>query len=300
MSTFKNITLIAASGTLGSVALHALISTGRFNIQVLRRAGSTSSFPSDVKVVDVDHSSSSALQSAFEGQDVILSFVPTLATESQLAFIDAAAAAGVQRFIPSEYSANLSNERARGLPVFQPKVAVQDYLFEKVKATGLSYTIIYGGAWLDAEGRSFLLDFDGDKGETRVYDGGDVPISVSTLSTVADAIIGVLDHPAETHNRSVYVHDMVTTQNRLLELARQLRRGKAWKMKNVSLGEMTARSDERLAKGMLDMETFVPYICRAIFDPRHGSVYERTDNELLGIPGKTDEDLMVVLDRVLQ
>ncbi|RAL08043.1 aromatic alcohol reductase [Aspergillus homomorphus CBS 101889] len=299
MRPIKNVTAIGASGTLGAIALKKLLEAGKFNVTVIRRAGSTSTFPANVKVIDVDYSSLASLKSAFQGQDAVISFVPTFAADAQKAFVDAAIESGVSRFIPSEFSANLANPKARTLPTFIPKVKLQEYLIEKAKGSGLTYTFIYGGGWLDAGShRSFLISSTGDT--TNRYDGGDVLFSASTLDTVADAILSTLDHLEETRNRAVHVHSLVTTQNRLLALAKEVAPEKSWDTVDFKLDDLIAKSDTRLAKGITDFETFAPYILRAIFDPDFGAYYEKTDNELLGIKEASDQEVREIIRNLLK
>ncbi|KAI1057391.1 hypothetical protein LB507_011546 [Fusarium sp. FIESC RH6] len=299
MRPIKNVAAIGASGTLGAVALQKLLEADKFHVTVMTRAGSNSTFPDNVKVIDVDYSSPESLKVAFKGQDAIISLVPTFAADAQKAFIDAAIETGVSRFIPSEFSANLANPKARTLPVFVPKVELQEYLVEKTKASNLTYTFIYGGAWLDAGShRSFLISSTGDT--TKIYDGGDIPFSVSTLDTVADAIVSTLEHAEDTKNRSVHVHSIVTTQNRLLALARDVAPEKSWDTVDYKLDDLTARSDERLANGIIDFNTCVPYIMRAIFDPAFGACYAKTDNELLGVKKASEGDIRETIRALLK
>ncbi|PLB53256.1 NAD(P)-binding protein [Aspergillus steynii IBT 23096] len=299
MHQSHKVAVIGASGTLGAVALRKLLEADTFTVTVIRRAGSSSAFPANLKVIDVDYSSVDSLKSAFKDQDSILSLVPTFAVDAQQAFIDAAVEAGVSRFIPSEFSANLTHPNARTLPVFAPKVKIQEYLVEKAKNTGLTYTFIYCGGWLDAGShRSFLISSTGDT--TNIFDGGDVAFSASTLDTVASAIVATLAHLEETKNRSIHVHSLVTTQNHLLALAKEVAPEKPWHTVNLKLEDLTAKANVRLAKGLVDFETFAPYIFRAIFDPSFGACYERTDNQLLGITYSSDEDVKDILRDLLK
>ena len=298
MRLMKNVASISASGTLGAVALKKLLEADKFHVTVIRRAGSNSTFPDNVKVIDVDYSSPESLKAAFKGQDSIVSLVPTFAADAQKAFIDAAVETGVSRFIPSEFSATLANPKARTIPVFVPKVKLQEYLVEKAKASDLTYTFVYGGAWLDAGShRSFLISSTGDT--TNIYDGGDIPISESTLDTVAEAIVSTLGHVEETKNRSVHVHSIVTTQDRLLVLAKEVASEKACDTVHYKLDDLTAKSDERLANGITDFDAFGPHILRAIFDPAFGACYAKSDNELLGVEEASEDDIRVVI-RALQ
>ncbi|KAK7431859.1 hypothetical protein QQZ08_001477 [Neonectria magnoliae] len=299
MSAIKNVVIAGASGALGSVVFKKFVESGKFNIRVLKRAGSGSSFPEGTDVVEVDYSSVESLKSALKGQDAVISTLTTLAIDSQLTFIDAAIAAGVQRFIPSEFGSNLDVPSVRSLPVFTQKVKIQDVLIEKSKSTSLSYSFIYNAAFLDwGLQNNFILDLSQSK--PIIIDGGDIEFSTTTLSTVADALVGVVSHPEETKNRVVYIHDLITTQNKLLALAKKVAPERPWAPIPVALDDLTAKADERLAKGLYDMETFAPYLFRAIFDPKNGGKFEKTDNELLGLKGKTEDDIVELLKPLLK
>ncbi|KPM42740.1 hypothetical protein AK830_g3798 [Neonectria ditissima] len=299
MSAIKNVVIAGASGALGSVVFKKFVESGKFNIRVLKRAGSSSSFPEGTDVVEVDYSSLDSLKSALKGQDAVISTLTTLAIDSQLTFIDAAIAAGVQRFIPSEFGSNLDVPSVRSLPVFTQKVKIQDVLIEKSKSTPLSYTFIYNSAFLDwGLEHNFILDHSQSK--PIIIDGGDVEFSTTTLSTVGDALVGVVSHPEETKNRVVYIHDLITTQNKLLALAKKVAPERSWAPIPVALDDLTAKADERLAKGLYDMETFAPYLFRAILDPKNGGKFDKTDNELLGLKGKTEDDIVEILKPLLK
>lgn len=115
MSAFKNIAIVGA-GRLGTVVLDKLMSSGQFNVKVLKRMGSKSPINGKVKVVDVDFASVESLESALAGQEVVISTVASSALESQIILIDAAVAAGVKRFIPSEYGSISTIQRRDSCP----------------------------------------------------------------------------------------------------------------------------------------------------------------------------------------
>jgi hypothetical protein len=75
-------------------------------------------------------------------------------TNDDLAYrlIDAAIAAGVKRFIPSEFGANNLDPRARKLvPIYDIKGAMREYLSAKTAASNGSFTwtSFSCGSWLD-------------------------------------------------------------------------------------------------------------------------------------------------------
>ncbi|KAH6988656.1 hypothetical protein EDB80DRAFT_817148 [Ilyonectria destructans] len=299
MPAIRNVALAGASGALGSVAFKKLVRSGKFNIRVLKRAGSGSTFPAGTDVVEVDYSSLKSLKAALQGQDAFISTLGNLAVDAQITLIDAAVAAKVKRFVPSEFGSNLDIPSVRALPVFAPKVKIQDYLIEKSKSTPITYTFVYNAAFLDwGLEQNFLINLADPN--PALFDGGDIEFSATTLTSIADALVGLLSHPEETKNRTVYIHDAITTQKKLLALARKVAPEKSWEPVQVRLDDLTAKADERLAKGLFDAETFGPYILRALFDPKSQAKFEKTDNELLGVKGKTEEDIIELLKPLLK
>lgn len=295
----KNVVIAGASGALGSVVFQKFVDSAKFNIRVLKRAGSASKFPEGTDVVEVDYNSLESLTAALQGQDLVISTLTTLAIDAQLKFIDAAIAAGVSRFVPSEFGSNLDVPSVRALPVFSQKVKIQDALIEKAKTSPLSYTFVYNSAFLDW-GLDHKFIFDWSESKPIIIDGGDNEFSTTTLSSVGDALVGIASHPDETKNRVVYIHDLVITQNKLLEIAKKVAPERPWAPIPVALDDLTAKSDQRLAQGLFDMETFAPYLFRAIFDPRSQPKFEKTDNELLGVKGKTEEDIAELFKALLK
>lgn len=295
----KNITIAGASGSLGSQVFQKFVASGKYNVRVLKRAGSKSEFPEGTDVVEVDYHSLESLTAALKGQDFVVSTLSTLAVDDQLTLIDAAVAAGVKRFVPSEFGSNLDVPSVRALPVFVHKVKVQDTLIEKAKTSPITYSFVYNSGFLDwGLEQDFVFQFSSPT--PMIIDDGNSEFSVTTLSTVADAVVGIAEHLEDTKNRVVYIDDIVVSQNKFLALARKAVPTRTWEPVYVPLDDLTAKADERLAQGLYDMETFVPYIYRAIVDPRSEAKFEKTDNALLGLKGKTDEDIIAIMKGLAQ
>ncbi|KAL7948746.1 hypothetical protein V8C42DRAFT_312219 [Trichoderma barbatum] len=292
---FKNIALTGANGNVGTVILKALLEAGRFNVTVLRRINSTSTYPDTVKVVDVDFESVESLAAALTGQDVLLSAVGATALgDEQKKLVDASIAAGIKRIVPSEYGCDLTNELTAKLPVFARKVEVQKYLEEKVKTTPLTYTLVYSGPFFDwGLQHDFVFKSSGSK--PILFDGGNTVFSSSTLDTVSKAVIAILSKPEETKNRAVRFQSVAITQSKLLALAKEVAPERDWQPEVKKLDDITRVADERLAKGLYDHETFTPYLLRAIHDPRYGPAFQPLDNELLGLKQLTEAEIKEVL-----
>ena len=269
---------------------------------VLVRSASKATFPSSVKTVTVDYNDVASLTEAFRGNDAVVSTVGNPGLQGQTTAIDAAIAAGVKRFLPSEFGSDLSNPKTAQLPVFGYKVNVIKHIEEKAAAyPDFSYTLVRNGGFLDwGLEMNFLLDLK--SGKPRIFDGGDQLWSTTTLNSVGQAVVGVLEHPDETKNRAVYVQDMVVSQNKLLSIAKKVapEKTKTWEPVPTSLATIKSASDEGLSKGQFTPAVLVEYIFVSLFGEGYGARMEKTDNELLGITGKTDVDLEAILTPLLK
>ncbi|RAO69769.1 uncharacterized protein BHQ10_005781 [Talaromyces amestolkiae] len=298
MSAIKNVTLVGGSGLLGRFVLEKLLASNKFNIQVLQRTGSSSTYAATVKVVEADFEDLQSLTAALEGQDAVVSTVGEKGIIVQKLLIDAAITAGVKRFLPSNFGSNMSNPNSRKLPVFKGKVIIEDYLVEKSKTTDLTYTLVYNGGFTDfAIKNKVIMNFSEYK--PTIFNGGDSKFSCTSLPTVGDAVVGVLSHPAETENRAVYVSESFISQNQLLSLAKSIAPNKPWAPVDADLNVVFAGALERLAQGQHDMPTVIPILLKSILDNEYGSNFAENDNELLGIKEKGDEFLIELLTPVV-
>jgi uncharacterized protein YbjT (DUF2867 family) len=294
MSAIKNVALVGGSGHLGSIILDKLLASNKFNVLLVKRAGSSTAPAENTKVVEADFTDVESLKAAFQGQDAVVSVVGDPGVIGQKLMVDAAVAAGVKRFLPSNFGSNMSNPNSRVLPVFGAKVAVEDYLIEKSKTTDLTYTFVYTGGFTDfCLKNKVFMDFS--KYQPVVFNGGDSQFSVTSMATVGDAVIGVLEHPTETQNRPVYVSEQIISQNQLLSVAKKIAPNKPWAPVATDLDLVFASAKEAFIGGQHDMSTIIPILLKSILDPEHGVKFTENDNELLGIKGKGEEYLVELL-----
>ena len=124
-----------------------------FTVTALTRDASKAEakLPSEVAVKQVDYTSVDNLKEALAGQDAVVSVLGTMAVGGQTPLADAAVAAGIKRFIPSEFGVN--TRKAIGKPignVLSAKIKFVDYLEEKAKANpGFSWTGLSIGLFFD-------------------------------------------------------------------------------------------------------------------------------------------------------
>ncbi|KAH8886020.1 isoflavone reductase family protein-like protein CipA [Thozetella sp. PMI_491] len=289
MSSIKN---VAAAGILGAPVLKAIIDSGKFNITVITRPSSTSTFPSGVKVVRADSTSVDDLTAALKGQDAVVSTVAREGVRGQTVLVDAAIAAGVKRILPSEYAGDLSNPKAATLPPFADKLHTRKYIEAKVAAgADITYSYVVSSIFLDW-GLDYELLLEWRSPEPTLYNGGECDFSATTLATVGKGIVGVLSHPEETKNRSVYVHDIAISQKKLLELARKVAPERTWSPVTVSLDEKEKWVRSKSAEGDYTSGPVIfGYLSVAVFQDGYGSRLQKLDNELLGVKEMTEADI---------
>ncbi|KAB8336987.1 hypothetical protein FH972_021291 [Carpinus fangiana] len=301
MSSIKTVALAGATGALGPTVLQTLVDDG-FEVTVLSRDANKvqSSLPAKAKAVTVDYTSLESLKAALKGQDAVVSTLSAEAGASQNLLIDAAAAVGVQRFLPSEFGCDYAT--TSHIAVFQDKVKARKYVEEVAQKSSLTYTYISNGGFLDwGLNVGFLLSLNAPSVE--VWDGGDVVFSTTTVAGIAKAVSGVLKHPAETKNRALFISEANVTQNKILELAKK-ETGKEWKVEQVSGKQRAQEASDELKKDKPDM-TFVVHslIKHAIFgDPElHGAFLpDELDNELLGLKTLGEEEVSKIVKAAIK
>ncbi|CAI7589786.1 unnamed protein product [Penicillium viridicatum] len=287
MTSIK-VALAGASGNLGPAVLKQLLDAG-FDVTILTRQGSDKTFDSRAHVAQVDYESIDSLKAALSGQDAVVSTlnVGVVPLPTHLRLIDAAAATGVKRFIPSEYGCDTKNPLTARLPVFGDKIGVHEHLKNVAQQSGLSYSVLITGPFLDwGLEHGFVLNL---AGPAALYDGGDRRISTTTLAGIGKGIVGILNNLEATKNSTLYINEARVTQNELLELS-----GKSIETNVVKTTDLEQDAFAELGKPAPNPEIFVPkFILRAIFGEGFGSLFdsEKLSNDLLGVKTLSKEEL---------
>lgn len=125
----SRIALAGAAGTLGMIILDKLVSSGKFNVRILRRNDSKSTFVRETDIVDVDFDSVQSLATVVGDQDAVVSVLGSSAISAQKLLTDASIDAGVKRFVPSEFGANIDDPKTRMIPWNVDKVKIQVLFF---------------------------------------------------------------------------------------------------------------------------------------------------------------------------
>ncbi|PWN18377.1 putative oxidoreductase CipA-like protein [Microstroma glucosiphilum] len=288
MVAYQNIAIAGATGNLGPSIVRKLLNAG-LNVIVLTRNGTRSAtLPQSVKQVVVEYSSQQSLVAALGGIEALISTIPDHG--AQPALIDAAIEAGVKRFISSDFGSDVpGNTQTASLPVFAGKAKTQAYL--ESKRDQIEYTQVVNGALLDwGIMVGFLIDVRG--GPTRLFDGGRGRFSATTLAHVAQAVLGILQHSAETLNRAVYVQSAAVSQMQLLALAKQAKPSLKTETSVHSTAELEKGAYAILESGNGDIRNaMLDFIAVSIFREGYGGLFSLTDNNLLGIKELDEAEL---------
>lgn len=232
-----------------------------------------------------------ALTEALRGQDAVISTIGKADSgEVQQNLVDAASAAGVKHFIPSEFGADLKNTKVAAFPIYQPKVILETHL-EKVSAqSGLAYTYIYNnvifefglrvGSIIDLKSRSI-----------HIYDGGRHLFTATTLNSIGHAVVEILSRPQEFANKVVRIGDINTSQQRILEIAQNLTPGEDWTVTQVATAQLVEDVQPELALQNFSIRLFNAYAIQGAFGKGFDGHYDYTDNETLGIQPISEVEL---------
>lgn len=268
----------------------ALVNAG-FQVSVLTRSRKPGAYASNINIFEVDFNSVKSLTAALKGVDAVVSTVGGAAVDNQTVLIDAAIAAGVKRFIPSEFGSVTTNAKLENFPIYSSTFKIRTYLQEKAAAGELSWTVLACGAFLDSVlNTPVLLDFQNHT--VTLLDEGDNRISSTSLPVVGKAIAAILQNFDATQNRVIHVSEAILTQNQLIEFAKELRPDIKWRTSKEQTSVLLQESLEQFGAGDFSMPAIMKLLKgTALAGDTFGSAFDVTDNELLGIKELAPADL---------
>ena len=187
----------------------------------------------------------------------------------------------MSRFLPADFAGDLTVPLHRALHVNRDKVATEEYLQEH--ESSISHTSIRTGPLLDwCLSRGVLVNMK-DRSVT-LFDSGDKRFSATTLATAGAAVAAVLKMgAAQARNRAFKVQDIVTTQNRLLELAKEVTPGAEWTVKPASTADMASKANEALKADPNSRLASTMQKAVGVFGADYTSDFGASDDAELGI-----------------
>ncbi|CAG7997738.1 unnamed protein product [Penicillium salamii] len=191
----RRITLVGASGTLGSQVLSALLATGIHHVSVIVRPTVARAFDEKVTVHRVDLDDVAPLTRCLEEQEVLIMTLNPENYGKQIPLIQAAAAAGVQYIVPTEFGSDPTHERLNR-NIFLAEM--QRPFRSLIEELGVSSWIgVVNGLFLDFNIRNGFWGLDIRNRKVRLHDDGRVKINTSTVSWVGTSLARFFSMPEE-------------------------------------------------------------------------------------------------------
>ncbi|KAL1858133.1 hypothetical protein VTK73DRAFT_7928 [Phialemonium thermophilum] len=300
---FPTVAVAGATGNLGVPVVKALQNAQPpfRSIVILTRKpiADTSGFAPNVQVRVVDYASHDSLVSALSGVDALVSAMATQFLGLQDPLLDAAVAAGVRFFIPSEFGLASGDPRlVADFPLFTGKKALQDRLAALRGAGKLDYALLYVGLWLDwGLLGGTLMDVRAKK--VAFWDGGHRPISMTTLDSIAKAVVGVLQ--GQVHGRTeVRIKDVNTTQRHLYELATQVVGADGWDVTDIDTAQVADAARQKVADGTATLHDLYSMVPHAASGEKYGQPWKADEDlsEALGLQPWTDDQLLQLIRKL--
>lgn len=145
------------------------------------------------------------------------------------------------------------------------------------------------------------MGFDLATKQATIWDDGNTRFSNTNEADLGKAVVSILNNPAETANKFVYISSFTATQNEVLE-ALEKSTSATWEVTRVSTEQQLIGAKEALGKGdMNGAFTLVKATCWSNVPglKQHFEVDEkkRLGNDLLGL--KVEENLQDTVERVV-
>jgi len=253
---FPRVVLIGAGGSLGSKILDHLLEEPEITkLTILTRTSSTSTFPSSPRInfVKLDnYTNETALIAAFKDHDVIISTVNDVQSNHELSFISAAIKAGVQRFMPSEYTLDVTHPRYKEIAAGNPlssKLEVVAQLDQAAEKHEIEYTTVVSSGFLDWGLNTGFIGFDISGRKAILYDNGIHTATGVTLDFLARSVVAVLRMPQdETKNKRIRVAETSYSGKEILGLLEEVTGEKFEVTSETTAGIMKKAGD---AKGRM-------------------------------------------------
>ncbi|WPG97450.1 Hypothetical protein R9X50_00022500 [Acrodontium crateriforme] len=231
----QRVAFLGADGNLGPALLRALVANN-FYVTVLKRQSSKSadSYPSAVQVVRVeDGFSVESLVPVLQGQDAVIVSLRggQESADLQIRLADAAAKAGVKRFIPADFGSvdSSSPMTQRLVPLYVRKTQVREHCQRLAREyASFSWTSLVCGHFFDWS-LEFIHVFVKER-RADILDNGDTKFSISTLARIAEATVKILQKPGETKDQMLYVQSFCVTQKEVIAAFEKATGGEKWKI----------------------------------------------------------------------
>ncbi|CAG8583395.1 8454_t:CDS:2 [Paraglomus occultum] len=289
-SPLTNVTVAGGTGVLGFHIVEALLNDGSFNVKVLRRLPKTANEKAELlaskgaEIIYADYNQHDDLVQVLSGTDALISAAaPGVANGGydfdalQTPLLNAAKAAGVRRFIPSEFG---TETQLGDHPMTDTKATFR----QKVKESGLEYTFIITGTFAEYLG---WVGFDIKNKTAKFYVDGTSALAVTSLSDIGKYTAETLKLE-ESRNATIRIAGSMFPLNEILKLFEEAT-GSKWEVTVDK--EIKHRYENKIDPVPSQMEVFVAAISEK------GSFGNIDNNKFSFSPRPLADDIAVIVQQ---
>ncbi|KAI2625051.1 NAD(P)-binding protein [Hypoxylon sp. NC1633] len=309
----SKILIIGATGTIGKYITNAVLSTeprvanhiSIFTSQATpsnpRKQALLSSWKAQGASVIVGNVNNlEDVKNAYNGIDTVISCLgrDTLASQVELLRL-AEESKDVRWFFPSEYGTDIEYDASsKDEKPHQNKLTVRRFIRDSVKKVKCTYVVT--GPYLEmflplVPGAEEAGGYDTKSKNAVVIADGDGKVGFTSMPDVGKLVAAALQHPEASMGKVLKVQSFVTTPNAILEeFERQT--GTKWTVDHTP--SQTLRDVEK-EKWDAKSPIATLYTLKRIW-AEGGTLYDKTDNEILGVKPGDLELLSAVVERAVK
>ncbi|KAK3326882.1 hypothetical protein B0H66DRAFT_589395 [Apodospora peruviana] len=250
-----------------------------------------------LSVIVGDITSASDVAAAYKGVDTVISAVGRGGLHVQLELLRLAEESdSVKWFLPSEFGTDIEhNDKSANEKPHQLKLKVRKYIRENIKKLNVTYVVTgpYFDMWVETNAKE-AGGFNPETKEAYLIDDGEGKIGFCTMWDVGKFVVATLRHPEESFGKALKVQSFVVTPNQVLaEYEKQT--GVKWKVEKFPLD----RTEAVEAKWWEEGNPKATGVTLRRIWAEGGTLYEKNDNEVLGLGPEDLDSLKVAVKRRL-
>jgi len=299
----RNILVFGATGLIGEHISSAIVANKQhFDRIALFTSTNTLWTKSDhidslkaqgVEIIVGDLKLAGDVNEAYNGIDTVVSCVGRQVIGTQVHLVQLADKhPDVKRFLPSEYGTDIEyGPESKDEKPHQQKLQVRAALKQTLN---LDYTYIVTGPYGDADPGLYLSAWPADKEAGGTFDvkrkravvlgDGEGKVSLTTMRDVGKLVVAALLHPEAGKKKALRLNSFTATPKQIVAEFEKQTGGEQWRVDSTPINQL--RKMEMQARDTQDPRA-TAYTLRRIWT-EGGTLYEKRDNELIGMEDKTD------------
>lgn len=204
----------------------------------------------------------------------------------------------VKWFFPSEYGTDIEyGPQSKDEKPHQQKLKVRKFVREEVKRVGVTYMVTgpYFESWAKGAMPGIAVSqFDVENKAAQLIEDGEGRIGFTSMPDVGKLVVAALQHPENAVDKALKVNSFEVTSNQVLaEYEKQM--GAKWTASYVPLSKVREQEEKLWAEG--NPKATVVTLRRIWAEG--GTLYEKTDNEAIGVKAGDTDTMAEVLAKLL-